>query len=644
MPNATAPYNFVALPGEYQGKWGVLHSPLDKYIPHPETMPEEEIRDGYTQYIRDNQKKGDCLSGEIVVDMKTLTPCFIGAKEKDDSFFAPTGRPIIPGSSLRGMVKNLFKVLTCGALRAGEDYNDVNLYFRGVGRAAGRSSFISHYNKLMGVSIAPGTSSDVAHSESKARGGYIVKAGAKYYIYAAQSEAYRITDTSRTKTVAWSSEEKGWICYTGAMNNKKHNFVIPEGDWGSEPYEVPQDVLESYQNDKRRAGVNVIPDCPDNHAEEAPNHAVVLDHVKKYVQEHELRGSFIKQQPIDSIKWAYPCFFIVNEKNKKEVKSFGFGNMYRVPYEHSVGDHIPEELKSDDVVDFADAVFGRIDRMDEKQGKGRSFWAGRVFFGDANLQSGEETEAPCTVVLGPPNPTSYQLYLRQDGLQPSTTLHWDGQGKGGKLASIRGYKFYWHKKGVDRSAPEFQAAGGENDNVKTTFRPLKSGARFKGHIRFRDLSRIELGALMKVFDLAVEHPNVRYKIGKGKSLGMGSVEIKTTLRLDVPEKKYASLFGDKGWADAREEISSDSAKYREILAAFDKYRKDHYNEKAYDKVEEELATMLDWSLAKSPGWDQKIKTMTIDQEVKVNGKPDKAFQSRIILQTVSEVAGKGTTS
>ena len=112
---AAAPYNFVSLP--------------EKILPS-----EIERVEDFAEHISIRGK----ISGEILLELETLTPLFIGGNPSDGTkTFAPTGTPIIPGSSLRGMFKNIFKIVTCGAFRGrtdsqrkGEDFNDEHIYFR----------------------------------------------------------------------------------------------------------------------------------------------------------------------------------------------------------------------------------------------------------------------------------------------------------------------------------------------------------------------------------------------------------------------------------------------------------------------------------------------------------------------------------
>ena len=115
---ATAPYKFVStathvLPSQLnQGKnWNGLS--------------QEERQRMFREYIQSQET----FSGTIQLYLQTLTPLFIGAGE-DGDFFSPTRMPVIPGTSIRGMVRNIFKLITAGTMRRDEDFVDKRLYFR----------------------------------------------------------------------------------------------------------------------------------------------------------------------------------------------------------------------------------------------------------------------------------------------------------------------------------------------------------------------------------------------------------------------------------------------------------------------------------------------------------------------------------
>ena len=103
---ATAAYNFVPLPDE---------------MLHAEIKPAATDEERKANYIAHVQPKGtnendERLTGYLDIELKAETPLFIGIGNSE-KFFSPTGAPRIPGSTLRGMTKNLVKILTCGAMR-----------------------------------------------------------------------------------------------------------------------------------------------------------------------------------------------------------------------------------------------------------------------------------------------------------------------------------------------------------------------------------------------------------------------------------------------------------------------------------------------------------------------------------------------
>jgi len=66
--------------------------------------------------------------------------------------------------------------------------------------------------------------------------------------------------------------------------------------------------------------------------------------------------------------------------------------------------------------------------------------------------------------------------------------------------------------------------GGKSDKVKSEFKPLPSGAKFEGVLRFHNLRDFELGALIS----ALKFHNTEscfHNIGLGKGLGYGSIKV-----------------------------------------------------------------------------------------------------------------------
>lgn len=218
-----------------------------------------------------------------------------------------------------------------------------------------------------------------------------------------------------------------------------------------------------------------------------------------------------------------PCHFLYEDN---QVTAFGHGQFFRIPYKNAIGDVVPQNLQDEKIIDFADAVFGRKEN-----------WASRVFFEDAAPTAKISTlETAAAHPLMQPNPTSYQLYLKQGG---ETLTHWDKD-----KAPLRGYKLYWHNQIWD-----WKDNSNARDDLAKKLTSLKHKTKFISKIRFQNLSAVELGALLMIFDLnGAENP--AYKIGMGKLFGFGSIKITPKLFIKNEDAYTGEIFDSEGfkWA------------------------------------------------------------------------------------------------
>ena len=164
--------------------------------------------------------------------------------------------------------------------------------------------------------------------------------------------------------------------------------------------------------------------------------------------------------------------------------------------------------------------------------------------------------------------------------------------------------------------------------------PLKAGNKFIGKIRFKNLSAVELGAFMMIFNL-YDATNAAYKIGQGKPFGLGSVRIKPTLFVESDDA-YTELFDAYGWKNPYSEKN-----LTEYLDAFKNHLRTCDMYETWRKVMVELKKILDWSLTDRPGWSDKVKS--VSGEVKKNKKGEEIFElneqfkQRLPLQKISDV-------
>lgn len=616
---ATAPYNFVRLvpdimlsPLVQDGTWSNLaKEERDAWA----TLSKEERIAKYKAYI---QEKGK-YTGYIDLALKSKTPIYIGGGKQVDeetvAFFSPAGKPIIPGSTIRGMVKNIFKIITLGSMRPGldGDFNDSTLYFRSF--ADQYKNLRNHYYKQMGN-----------HQKGKkvvttAKPGFLVQMkDKKYYIVPARGHVEKIKNREYKSggKVIWESNGDCSII-TGSMNNKKHYQVIRKADFSkahlgiedSVLKPIPEKILYAYRDDTGRTTsssngahtIDLLPKTTDKN-----------ENKNKYGKSGEAAHAYTGNSDID---YVIPCFYKIDKKGN--VSHFGHGAYYRIPYSKSVGDHVPQELQAD-TVDFADAVFGN-----------KELWASRLQFEDAVLTSdlGEkQLAAEYTRPLMGPKPTSFQLYL--DSKSQSELKHWDED------AYIRGYKMYWHQ---DIGQYDWHKRKDDVGVTKGTSKimPLDSGSEFLGRIRFSQLTDIELGALLSVFFLARDGKEIVYKLGQGKSIGMGSITInakdeKPFVVVSDEENRYTTLLDDKGWNNPSLTIEP-----LQLIESFEKYRQAHVPSNIYKfftESLEELYTLMDWKNVKKPKWAYKVKYM------EVGSKRTNKYKNRVRLAKPVEFVKK----
>ncbi len=275
-----------------------------------------------------------------------------------------------------------------------------------------------------------------------------------------------------------------------------------------------------------------------------------------------------------------PVFYVWTGR-EKEVVYFGHSPNFRLPVRLPGSNHasnpidfVPENLRADELIDMTDALFGWTP---EPGGKRKDSCAGRLFFSDGKLLSDstnlwyrKETVIPR--VLSGPKATTFQHYLAQDresGHDPDRKASLAHYGTPRTETQIRGRKQYWHR-GRD---PQIEASEKERQHERqlTRIQPLNAGVRFRFRVSFENLRDEELGALLWALQpCGEEGKQYVHKLGMGKPLGMGAVEIdQLNLCLtDRSNQRYKRLFTEAGgdW-----ETGADSASPETYKLAFEEF-------------------------------------------------------------------------
>ena len=144
--------------------------------------------------------------------------------------------------------------------------------------------------------------------------------------------------------------------------------------------------------------------------------------------------------------------------------------------------------------------------------------------------------------LGSPKLGNVEFYLEK----PNGAAFWtydyytDGMTVHLKPGILRGRKFYWHQR--DKKLPD----NVEATSLNKTVRPVKTGTQFTGKLYFEGISTKQLSQLLWILNGGNDRDHmpglgpIAYKIGMGKPLGLGSVELKV-IRL---VEREISLQGD----------------------------------------------------------------------------------------------------
>ncbi|MFN6486341.1 MULTISPECIES: TIGR03986 family CRISPR-associated RAMP protein [unclassified Nostoc] len=625
---AVAPYNFVEIPEK------VVEAKLEC---------NGKLRDNNRYY-------SDRHTGKIICTLKTESPLYIRCgltpadfadfgdkqneeltpeqrKKKAEFFQYPSKQyPVLPGSSLRGMVRTLVEIVSFGkiervsdaskfffrAVAADSDDPLAERYTNAVGKLAGNVS-AGYLEKRDGKwFIRPAMKNHLGKSFIRVKEedikvylpSLITMEKANYlpqYLkisYEGLGESLKISENC-------DYEHKGWLVTSGNMldnsktteaerkrllrrkEGRKSHYIVLQSDNSAVSIPISEEAIRDYRNaltDFQQG--KPFKQNPKNTFDESMGFL-------KYLDNEEPR----------------PVFYCKPQNRQSTVTLFGQSPNFRIPYSPkndgkaaSAVDFIPEEVGESDKIDLADAIFGFVRRKNDnkeqgsdknKKGKREKSRAGRIFFSDAQYKTDEDgiwlTDDTITPqILATSKPTTFQHYLVQKSHEKKSLKHYASQPNQDTV--IRGHKLYWHKGnvGIDRiKAKATEAEIKDKQSQYTEIKPIQSGVSFEFTIYFENLSDVELGALLWVLTLSVEDvekvkllgldskEKYRLSLGIGKPLGMGAVMIeKYELSLNEryrnePQQRYTQLFDDNNWLSGDRPANSDE--HKECIHKFEEY-------------------------------------------------------------------------
>ncbi|MEH1885198.1 TIGR03986 family type III CRISPR-associated RAMP protein [Nostoc sp.] len=651
---AIAPYNFVELP--------------EKVVEvSPESLPQE------------NRYCENRYTGRIKCTLTTESPLYIrcgltkeefecGAETKDlpDFFYTnpleKSTKPVIPGSSLRGMLRNLVEIISFSKIDRVSDHQ--RLFFRAVAANSNKDSLGKEYKQYV--------------SPKNIEAGYLSQDKEGWYIQPAK--------TIKNETFAWVRDRE-----INLSNIKKFNADEYHPQYISISYEN----VDRYMSDRanrlfaldvdspniyKAKGVLVTSGNMKQGSESSPrrNHCIVFEKNSISAQlriddkaiEHYRNAltDFQKKSPFDE-NWGMlnencSVVFYYPPQTGNKVGFFGQSPNFRIPYSPegngqatTVVDFIPSHLNNrtnSSIIDLADAIFGWVKEDEEKKLPQNLRQRGsRVYITDAKYKfdkngiwyKGNPDDTLIPQILSEPKPTCFQHYLVQPDeikADQSKLKHYASQPE--LETVIRGHKLYWHKGiNLDIEHPEGNNASGTQI---TKNKPINRGVIFKFDIHFENLTNIELGTILWILDIA-QSDKYRLKLGMGKPLGMGAVKIEPQLYLSDRQQKYTKLFNSNNWEIG--EPQTPCQNFSQYKDNFEKYLLSqlHANE-AYQDFQEfnkipriqMLLAMLIWEENPSPQYIVQRRYMEIDRKrlPRIGNDPNE-YTKRPVLPTPLQVMG-----
>ncbi|NLG85434.1 MAG: TIGR03986 family CRISPR-associated RAMP protein [Firmicutes bacterium] len=570
------------------------------------------------------------LTGRITCKAKVITPLFISDSHavreagghRTYRFFQYGGKPAIPATSLRGMVRSVFEALTnsCfavfqkdGFLKGGREYRysleyrassavsmvparvlnvdeekeailelldcidtypeNGNLKHPMINAGLVKEAYppnVKRFNPAKKSGRLPSEAYDgmrVAALVTKQPKQHPEK---RYYAFHVEA----VEPVIEGKPVSLKEDENhklvyGWLHLTGPNIENKHDerLFFRWDDKNPEPPEL-DDIPTEY-----------LCGCDPEVVEEYNHHLAgywerLGSNMEELSKSLPRPSTFVA--PNRKLKRGDLVYVLFDEKDKNRVKLLRPVAMPRLPYKHCREDFLPDHLKqrctSYEALCPACRVFGWVHEKAEEVGRDRpTAYAGRVRFDHGVIEEPFQTEGEITLaILSTPKPTTTPFYLLDSNGNPNPYVDYDTEG-----ARLRGRKMYRHHEKANPD--EYQRTVRDRQN-RTITGALKPGTEFTFTVEFENLAPVELGALLYALELEGE---MVHRLGLAKPLGFGSVKVQVEKVKTIDwATRLSSVAKGAGWIalpkDRQEELKKSFLEEMRKLygAEFDNVLKD----------------------------------------------------------------------
>lgn len=535
------------------------------------------------------ERKLGTNTGKLVCKLVNKTPLFImGESEQDNKghtkewFCREKGITIIPGSSLKGVIRNIIDVLTNSVIRNVEDEKLEQRMGAGKFESVfgiieslpenGKKGIIVEAEKIkvktkekIEIGYKKFEFKDNGKEFSKkynAKDGLIERVKLKDSIYNLKETEIKIKPgvTTVEKLITNSKEYKNYL----TDNENSVQGVL----WFSSPIygKIHEKLLIPKKNGRK--------------FEFSKEEYEDFKYIIKQRAERIKNGKDINSSTFyydKNLEIGDPLLFEV--KDGKMAEHLAFSEIPRLRYKFSPLDLVPEEFCPGDSLkklSFSEILFGTTGdntKKDKEKKDELVALSGRVFFEDAKNYKPEMIDNGNLVTLkafGEPHPTLTTFYL--DNIEKNYNEN--------KGVSIRGRKFYWHhKEKIGKSFSEYRKSVEmpkiKNKNGKyekelaynSSLELMDINNEFEFNVNFENLTDEELGVLIYAIEL---EDGLLHKVGKGKAFGFGSCKIEIKEFLLENKDKYKDFLIEPFEKESKKEDYINKAKEKRY---FDENRK-----------------------------------------------------------------------
>ena len=212
---------------------------------------------------------------------------------------------------------------------------------------------------------------------------------------------------------------------------------------------------------------------------------------------------------------------IFAKEKQGKIIAMGFAKMPKVLYDNSIGDIANKQqkpLNSQSVFDMPGLMFGTLAES------GFSLKS-RVAFSDASCSHNAGIALSKPVILGQPKASYLNAYLEQNAQSDKVRGELSQYENNSKLA---GWKRYPAQSGFNAHLPADLA---RKTSVQSQLELMNPGSRFNGKLVFHNLKPVELGALLWVLNPDGDKRVFHHALGHGKSLGAGAVQFNAKITI-----------------------------------------------------------------------------------------------------------------